>query len=244
MPFGKIAKTAVTAATGTTGVGTALATIGSAALGGIGSYFSAKQAQRATKEFYKNRHQWEVEDLKAAGLNPILSAGNTGGATPNMPQANVGAGIQAGISTAKQAKILQSEHDAIEAQIKKDTSQKWTNEWIAENQRWQAHSNFLNGDKVKAETANAKEIGNRYRYENKILAREAFVADVEKSIYEKYPGIIPAEMARRAVFGSGGIGLGIGGFFKGKGPKQYNKQTSRYDQFGGYRGGSTTTFSR
>lgn len=30
------------------------------------------------KEAMKNAHQWEVEDLQKAGLNPILSAGGTG----------------------------------------------------------------------------------------------------------------------------------------------------------------------
>lgn len=33
------------------------------------------------KEAMKNAHQWEVEDLQKAGLNPILSAGGTGAST-------------------------------------------------------------------------------------------------------------------------------------------------------------------
>ncbi|QCS36510.1 minor capsid protein [Capybara microvirus Cap3_SP_441] len=56
----------------------------------LGGTSSAKQANRYAlqqaqvsneyqKEFANNAHQWEVEDLKKAGLNPILSA-NTGGA--------------------------------------------------------------------------------------------------------------------------------------------------------------------
>lgn len=33
----------------------------------------------AQKESMQNRHQWEVEDLRKAGLNPILSATNSSG---------------------------------------------------------------------------------------------------------------------------------------------------------------------
>lgn len=35
---------------------------------------SAQQANAFTKEQLQNRHQWEVDDLRKAGLNPILSA--------------------------------------------------------------------------------------------------------------------------------------------------------------------------
>ncbi len=41
---------------------------------GVGHYKS-QLAWRRAKRAMKNRHQWEVGDLKAAGLNPILSAG-------------------------------------------------------------------------------------------------------------------------------------------------------------------------
>ena len=60
-----------------------------------GAYASAKAAKEATKmqidwerERAKNAHQWEVEDLQNAGLNPILSANQgavTGGISAPVP---------------------------------------------------------------------------------------------------------------------------------------------------------------
>ena len=39
---------------------------------------SAATNNKYQKEFAQNAHQWEVEDLKKAGLNPVLSAGGSG----------------------------------------------------------------------------------------------------------------------------------------------------------------------
>ena len=38
---------------------------------------NAREANAFTKEQLQKRHQWEVADLRAAGLNPVLSAGGT-----------------------------------------------------------------------------------------------------------------------------------------------------------------------
>nr|DAO66046.1 MAG TPA: minor capsid protein [Microviridae sp.] len=43
-----------------------------------GATSASKLNNKYQKEFAQNAHQWEVEDLKKAGLNPILSAGGSG----------------------------------------------------------------------------------------------------------------------------------------------------------------------
>ena len=60
----------------------------SGASGLLGSALGQRAADKATdkqiaweRERAKNAHQWEVNDLKAAGLNPILSAGGEGAVT-------------------------------------------------------------------------------------------------------------------------------------------------------------------
>lgn len=52
-----------------------LADLGSASDARSQAKRNVEQANAFTKEQLQNRHQWEVMDLKAAGLNPILSAG-------------------------------------------------------------------------------------------------------------------------------------------------------------------------
>lgn len=44
------------------------------------------------EEKMRNAHQWEAEDLKAAGLNPTLTAGGNGAVGSGSPHAEMGAG--------------------------------------------------------------------------------------------------------------------------------------------------------
>lgn len=61
-------------------------------------------------------HQREVEDLKKAGLNPILST-NAGASTPGGAGANMQNTMGGGISTALEAARLKKEIDAVGSQI-------------------------------------------------------------------------------------------------------------------------------
>lgn len=54
---------------------------------GAMSYASARQSQQETVDAYKHRHQWQTQDLRAAGLNPVLSATQGAGSVGSMAQA-------------------------------------------------------------------------------------------------------------------------------------------------------------
>lgn len=64
----------------------AIGMMGAAALGGAinagSAYAMSERAHRNSVTAYQHRHQWAVEDLRKAGLNPILSAGGAAGQSP------------------------------------------------------------------------------------------------------------------------------------------------------------------
>lgn len=67
--------------------------LASSMIGGSAAEDAAELAYKRQRTLYQNRHQWTVQDLVKAGLNPALAYGQSGGATgsfPTVAQSNSG----------------------------------------------------------------------------------------------------------------------------------------------------------
>lgn len=152
-------------------IGAALVGAGANLIGGM---LANKQQQKQFNANYQlshdqlyKQHQIEVADLKAAGLNPILSA-NAGNSTFSASSGgsyeNIGASATSGYMAAQQAKNLQMQNEAIQANIEKTRAEasnvlQDTKLKSAQTSQVQGETTLipLKADNISALTAQAKQ---------------------------------------------------------------------------------------
>lgn len=110
----------------------------------------------AQRESMQNRHQWEVEDLRRAGLNPILSAtnsagGSISGATANVTAPDISGALNKIANSAfakKQTELLEKE-----LQVKQDNAKANLTNADANQINSQARMIEAHNDQVKTNSA-------------------------------------------------------------------------------------------
>lgn len=122
--------------------------IGSLLGSGISSAMSleiAKKQMKFQERSYKHRHQWAVEDLRKAGLNPILSAtGGAGGSLPGaaQPFPDLGSAVNSAV---------QAERTSDERKVLKETAK--IKKWEANYWRYKQRNEELGTDLLATDIA-------------------------------------------------------------------------------------------
>lgn len=137
---------------------------------------NADHAMDRQMEARRTAHQDEVNDLRAAGLNPVLSAGGSGASTPTMSpgeSSDFSGAVGSGVNTALAAKFQKEQMKGIEFDNKLKGQQ-----YSINSQDWT--KKFFEGKLLKTQEEQTRtniefqELKNRYM-------RETFEAQIKEA---------------------------------------------------------------
>lgn len=150
----------------------------------VSAYFSWKHQ----KEVMQNRHQWEVDDLRKAGLNPILSATGGSGASGNAPTI-VAPDIAGAMKSGAEASTQHSEKNLKDALEKQTYVQNSALQADAGLKRAQAVASDSSSNLMWSQTK-GQEIANRIQEENlkqaKFMTQNSAIASEKQKLAFDY----------------------------------------------------------
>lgn len=150
----------------------------------------------AQREFMQNRHQWEVEDLRKAGLNPILSAtnsagGSISGATANVTAPDISGALNKIANSAfakKQTELLEKELQVKQDNAKANLTNADANQINSEARMIEAHNDQIKTNSaVEYNNANISYLGAMTNYtkqkqENETAMNKMQISEIQQRI--------------------------------------------------------------
>lgn len=171
--------------------------------GGLLSFFGARNNARSNRRFqermFRNRYQYTVEDMKAAGINPILAAGGGlgGGQSPSGSMAqtpdmsNLGKNVGTALKVSSERKLMEKQ-----------------------------------GHLIEANAGTAREQAGKYAAERRIIDAGLPLAEMNRDFYNSGPGQA-AFYAEKIGGAFGALGAGVVGGLIGRGRRGNTQSGTR-----------------
>lgn len=153
-----------------------------AAIGAAASLYSSSRRNKQEREMAANRHQTEVADLRAAGLNPILSAGGSGAPMPDV-QEEVGPAVNSALTQRvvnQELQNMRSQRKLLDAQSRKE-------DYLGDQAQTTAVLNQRLADTNYAATVSS---AHSIEQENEIRRQELSERDATQGVMRMKPGDI------------------------------------------------------